>query len=61
MDGLQYLDACEAAKRLAVCEETIRRLVHAGELKAIKFRRCLRVSVESLDEFVKVSEFKISE
>ena len=52
MSGRLY--SCrEAAKLLDVSDDTIRRLIHAGKLEAVRIgKRCLRVQGESLERYI---------
>lgn len=40
----QLLRLSEAAKRLAVCERTLRREIRAGRIRAVKINKNLRIS-----------------
>lgn len=48
----EYLSPKEAAERLAVSTGTIRRLINGGELAAYRFGKQIRITVQSLDEYV---------
>ncbi len=48
----EYLSPKEAAERLAVSTGTIRRLINGGELVAYRFGKQIRITVQSLDEYV---------
>jgi len=52
-----YILVSEAAKRLRVSEETVRRLGREGKVTMVKALARLRVSKASLDAFIK-REFK---
>jgi len=52
-----YMLVSEAAKRLRVSEETVRRLGREGKVTMVKALARLRVSKASLDAFIK-REFK---
>lgn len=57
----------EAARRLSVTQQTIRRLVHAGKLKAILLnsgnqeRPQIRVDEDALNQFIEDSVIKPSD
>lgn len=48
-----WLTIPEAANRLSVSNDTIRRAIWAGELPAVLFARKYRITVEDLDALVK--------
>lgn len=48
----EYLSPKEAAERLAVSTGTIRRLIKGGELAAYRFGKQIRITAQSLDEYV---------
>lgn len=56
MSGRLY--SCrEAAKLLDVSDDTIRRLIHAGKLEAVRIgKRCLRVQGGSLERYVNIPD-----
>jgi len=47
----QYYRVDEVARYFSVSDRTIYRLIDMGDLKAIRLRDCLRVSVEEIREF----------
>lgn len=57
--GNEYISPKEAAERLAVSTGTIRRLVKGSELTAYRFGNQIRITVESLEQYV--SRQKITE
>ena len=48
----------DCAAALQVSERTIRRAINAGKLQAIRIGRIVRVSSESLRQFVEAAEIK---
>ncbi len=46
----------EAGERLALSPQSIRRLIAEGRLIGYKFRRSLRVSLESLEAYIRSCE-----
>lgn len=46
-----YMTVKEAAERLRVHPETIRRLVRSDELRAIKIGRIIRISVAAIEDY----------
>lgn len=48
----QLLDIPAVARRLDVCDKTVRRLIARGELRAHRIGRLLRVSEEELRRFI---------
>ena len=51
--ALCMLTAAAVAKRLGVSTKTVRRWIEAGELKAHRFGRCVRISEDDLQDFIK--------
>jgi excisionase family DNA binding protein len=47
------VDVNEAAHLLAVSSYTVRRMLRDGRLRAVRIGRCVRVSVESLEELAR--------
>jgi excisionase family DNA binding protein len=54
-DHSQLLDIPAVARRLDVCDKTVRRLIGRGELRAHRIGRLLRISEEELDRFLDLS------
>lgn len=44
-----YCSMDDAARALAVSRDTIRRMIRAGELDAVKIRKSVRITVASLE------------
>ena len=53
------LDVIEVAKRLGVNNNTIRRLIRAGELKAIQVGKVFRISEDNFTEFLLTQTEKV--
>ena len=52
----EYLRVKEAAKLLAVSEQTVRNLIKAGTLQSIRVgKRALRISRSSINEYAKAN------
>lgn len=47
------MNAKDTAKKLSVCEKTIRRLAAKGEIQKVKVARCTRYTVESVHEYIR--------
>lgn len=52
---MRWLNLGQAAEYLNVSERTIRRCLEDGEIQYKKFRNCLRISVEALDDYASTS------
>ena len=53
----RLLSCREAAKLLDISDDTIRRLIHSGELDGVRIgKRCLRVRGESLQSMLDTTE-----
>ncbi len=53
MPDEKLLTLDEVAERLNVSVATVRRLIHDGELKAVKVRFQLRVKPSDLDDYIR--------
>jgi len=51
-DNDQLLAIPDVARRLAVCEKTVRRFISRGELRVHRIGRQLRISQEDLMRFI---------
>ena len=47
------LTVSETAKRLNVCERTVRRLIAEGKIRIYQIRRSIRISEADLHKFLK--------
>ena len=52
MPAVQLLTLATVAERLAVSRRTVARLIEAGELRAVRFGRSVRVTERELAAFV---------
>lgn len=51
----KFLTAAEVARIMRVSTMTVYRLIHAGELEAIRVGRSFRVSERAVDEYIKAA------
>jgi len=56
--GEKFLTIAEVAARLRVSKMTVYRVVHSGELPAIRVGRSFRVTEKDVDEYLKKSFFQ---
>jgi excisionase family DNA binding protein len=47
-----FLKVSEASKILGISNSLIYKLVHQGDIKSVKFGRCRRISVKSINDYV---------
>lgn len=52
----RFLTVAEVAERLSVSVQTVRRLVHAGQLPAVRVGQQIRVPETNLNRLPKVGE-----
>lgn len=52
MPEVDLLKVREAARRLNVSENTVRRLVNDGDLTSVRIGRALRIPAHSVDELI---------
>ena len=52
---LRYLTVAEVAETMRVSRRTVDRLVHGGELPAVRVGRSFRVPQDALDAYLKAS------
>ena len=55
---VQFLTVAEVAARMRVSKMTVYRLVHGGELPAVRVGRSFRVSEEDVNEYLRNSFFQ---
>ena len=55
-----FLTVAEVADIMRVSKMTVYRLVHAGELSAVRVGRSFRVHEEAVNKYLKYSEFEAS-
>lgn len=54
----RYLTVAEVAQRMRVSKMTVYRLVHSGELPAVRFGRSFRVSPGAVEELIAAARFE---
>lgn len=52
-----FLTVAEVAERMRVSKMTVYRLVHSGELPAVRFGRSFRVQRSAVDELISAARF----
>ena len=55
MSEAQFLTIAEVAARMRVSKMTVYRLVHSGELPAVRVGRSFRVTEDDVDEYLRKS------
>ena len=55
---VSFLTVAEVAAAMRVSKMTVYRLVHAGELPAVRVGRSFRVSEDAVDEYLRRSFFQ---
>jgi len=58
VSGVTFLTVAEVAAAMRVSKMTVYRLVHAGDLPAIRVGRSFRVPEEAVDEYLRKSYFQ---
>ena len=53
--GAPFLTVAEIAQRMRVSKMTVYRLVHSGELPAVRFGRSFRVQEAAVEELIRAS------
>ncbi|MCX6464705.1 MAG: helix-turn-helix domain-containing protein [Pseudonocardiales bacterium] len=53
-----FLTVAEVAERMRVSKMTVYRLVHSGELPAVRFGRSFRVQRGAVDELISAARFE---
>jgi excisionase family DNA binding protein len=56
--GTTFLTVAEVAAQMRVSKMTVYRLVHSGELEAVRVGRSFRVPVHAVEEFLGKSYFQ---
>jgi len=54
----QFLTVAEVAARMRVSKMTVYRLVHGGELEAVRVGRSFRVPEDAVEEYLRRSYFQ---
>lgn len=53
-----FLTVAEVAERMRVSKMTVYRLVHSGELPAVRFGRSFRVQRRAVDELIDAARYE---
>jgi len=56
--AVRFLTVAEVAQRIRVSKMTVYRLVHSGELEAVRVGRSFRVPDGAVDEYLRRSYFQ---
>lgn len=56
-ERVRYLTVAEVAEMMRVSRMTVYRLVHGGELPAVRVGRSFRVPADALDAYLRASSF----
>ena len=49
----EYVSVEQVQEQLSVSRDTVDRLIDKGQIQAVKIGKCVRVSVESLEQYLK--------
>lgn len=55
--GVKFLTVAEVAALMRVSKMSVYRLIHAGDLEAVRFGRSFRVPEKAVDEYLRGSFF----
>ena len=58
LSGTRFLTVSEVAATLRVSKMSVYRLIHSGELEAVRFGRSFRVAEKDLDNYLRVSYYQ---
>ncbi|GAB17867.1 hypothetical protein GOEFS_041_00210 [Gordonia effusa NBRC 100432] len=58
-NGTQFLTVAEVASLMRVSKMTVYRLVHSGELPAVRVGRSFRVHAKAVHEYLETSYFDV--
>lgn len=58
MIGAPFLTVAEVAERMRVSKMTVYRLVHSGELPAVRFGRSFRVQRNAVEELIRAARYE---
>lgn len=56
--GAPFLTVTEVADRMRVSKMTVYRLVHSGELSAVRFGRSFRVHRSAVEDLIRASQYE---
>jgi excisionase family DNA binding protein len=59
IDKVKFLKVSEVADILRVSKMSVYRLIHAGELEAVRFGRTFRVPERVIDDYLKNSFYEV--
>ncbi|MDR1430946.1 MAG: helix-turn-helix domain-containing protein [Propionibacteriaceae bacterium] len=59
IDKVKFLKVNEVAGILRVSKMSVYRLIHAGQLEAVRFGRTFRVPERAVDEYLKNSFYEV--
>lgn len=58
LSGVKFLTVAEVATIMRVSKMSVYRLIHAGELEAVRFGRSFRVPERAVDAYLRTSYFE---
>jgi excisionase family DNA binding protein len=58
LSGVRFLTVAEVAKAMRVSKMTVYRLVHSGELPAVRVGRSFRVPEDAVNEYLRKAYFR---
>lgn len=58
MIGAPFLTVAEVADRMRVSKMTVYRLVHSGELPAVRFGRSFRVQRNAVEDLIRAARYE---
>ena len=58
LSGMKFLTVAEVAALMRVSKMSVYRLIHAGELEAVRFGRSFRVPEQAVNVYLKDSYFE---
>ena len=58
MIGAPFLTVAEVADRMRVSKMTVYRLVHSGELPAVRFGRSFRVQRSAVEDLIRAARYE---
>ncbi len=58
LSGMKFLTVAEVATLMRVSKMSVYRLIHAGELEAVRFGRSFRVSEQAVNTYLRDSFFE---
>lgn len=56
--GVPFLTVAEVADRMRVSKMTVYRLVHSGELPAVRFGRSFRVHRHAVEDLIRAARYE---